>query len=156
MRNAYDLGETFLENLLLEIQRGQPTAHVFGTEEALWAKEVLFEAVRESDFPDLAGRFESCFIWDDMRWALEMFGHRKRSNPNTVIWECSTTADQGYRRFDLLEWQRVQLDLKKPILPLFEQVRESARRYYSQTPTESPIWEILAIDEVKIERLLVS
>jgi hypothetical protein len=125
-----------------------------------WLREVVFEEVRTAEFPHEPGRSAATYLWDNIYDAhafaeeavnAEFARTGDHTQPaSAAVYECETDRSQDTRKFDVVYVDRARLILDRPLAILFEEWRQLARAYYSQTASEQPRWEILALDEVRV------
>lgn len=105
----------------------------WGKEHYIW--ELIWEAVRESEFPQMPSRVNSVFLFDNIKNAQNFYSQYRDQQQYKLV-EVHLAAD-SFHSFDMNWFTDVPADIT------IAEIKEYARNYWSKKHTDNPVIEVL-------------
>lgn len=119
-----------------------------------WIAEVVFEEIRNSEFPSHVNRLTCWYAWESEAEA-RAYAAKYRARENVAVYRCDIASDARTARVDLTVYdQMTNYNLALPIEPQIDAKRQLARTYYSGNASSAPMWELL-VDKPLIPRQIL-
>lgn len=147
---ALECGEDCFYGMILNGKYIQAVLEKSGLREwsdyAKWATEGAFEFIRKTEFPDSYGRLSSNFFYDDLQNCKYLYdydwgGETEEERLKVHLFEVKVD-DRCPQKRDMKIFDEAYEEMKNDID--IKSVFDCARRYFSGSRSESPVWEIIS------------